>query len=107
VSHSIDHNGRPAGTGAMHPSGLHRLLHPLWFNPVHGLLVKAVAPRAGQRVIDAGAGTGALSERLVTSAWSPITPAGEQAARGRLFPQVMRFGVEGPWAAPRIRPETG
>ena len=99
MSHSLDHDGPAAGSGVMHPSGLHRLLHPLWFAPVHGALVKAVAPQARERVIDVGAGTGGLSRRLVTSGATVICLEPDQAsleqARQRLAGENFEF-VEAP-----------
>jgi 16S rRNA A1518/A1519 N6-dimethyltransferase RsmA/KsgA/DIM1 with predicted DNA glycosylase/AP lyase activity len=90
----------------MHPSGLHRLLHPLWFAPVHGVLVKAVAPRRGERVIDPGAGAGALSERLVSSAATVICLEPDhtslEQARRRLGGQNVEF-VERPSSTSRSR----
>ena len=50
--------------GVMHPHGFHRLLHPVWFKLVHGSLADVVAARDGERVVDVGGGTGALSDRL-------------------------------------------
>jgi len=55
------------GFGVMHPHGLHRALHPLWFTPVHAALTHALGARPGERVIDVGAGTGLLSRRLARS----------------------------------------
>jgi ubiquinone/menaquinone biosynthesis C-methylase UbiE len=51
----------------MHPHGLHRLGHRLWFAPVHAALVRAAGIGPGERVLDVGAGTGALSERLLAA----------------------------------------
>jgi hypothetical protein len=42
---------RPTVSGVMHPHGLHRLLHPLWFTPVHAALARAVAARPGERAL--------------------------------------------------------
>jgi ubiquinone/menaquinone biosynthesis C-methylase UbiE len=99
MSHSIDGHELAAGSGVMHPSGLHRLLHLLWFAPVHGALVKAVAPVTGERIIDAGAGTGTLSGRLVTSGATVICLEPDHAsleqARQRLAGQSVEF-VEAP-----------
>jgi demethylmenaquinone methyltransferase/2-methoxy-6-polyprenyl-1,4-benzoquinol methylase len=36
----------------------------LWFGPVHAALVRELRPGPGERVLDVGAGTGALAERL-------------------------------------------
>jgi len=54
-------------SGAMNPHGLHRLLHPLWFGPVHGVLARELGARPGERVLDVGAGTGGLARRIATS----------------------------------------
>lgn len=53
--------GRP---GVMDPHGLHKLGHRLWFGPVHAALIRELRPGPGQRVLDVGAGTGVLAERL-------------------------------------------
>ena len=83
------------GSGVMHPHGLHRLLHPVWFVPVHATLARLVAVRAGERVIDVGAGTGALSKRLVRSGATVIClepDAGSlAAARHRLEGEHVEF----------------
>jgi ubiquinone/menaquinone biosynthesis C-methylase UbiE len=52
------------GSGVMHPHGAHRIGHALWFSPVYAALVRAVHVGPGERVLDVGAGTGALSGRL-------------------------------------------
>jgi EmrB/QacA subfamily drug resistance transporter len=48
----------------MDPHGLHKLLHPLWFGLVHSALIRELRPRVGERVLDVGAGTGVLAERI-------------------------------------------
>src|SRR6516164_7094028 len=50
--------------GVMDPHGLHKLLHPVWFGLVHSALIRELRPRAGERVLDVGAGTGALAEKI-------------------------------------------
>ena len=88
-----------AGSGVMHPHGLHRLVHPVWFAPVHAALVRAVEVRPGERILDVGAGTGALSDRLVRSGSRVIClepdPASLAAARARLAGLEVEF-VEAP-----------
>lgn len=56
----------------MHPHGLHRLLHPLWFGPVHAAIVRAIDPSPGLRIIDVGAGTGRLSSLLTRAGASVV-----------------------------------
>ncbi len=85
MSHSVDHDRPATGSGVMHPSGLHRLLHPLWFAPVHTALAKAVAPRAGERVIDAG--------RLVLAEFRPAGPIQRPIRR---LAASQRVGAPGP-----------
>jgi EmrB/QacA subfamily drug resistance transporter len=48
----------------MDPHGPHKLLHPLWFGLVHSALIRELRPRAGERVLDVGAGTGVLATRI-------------------------------------------
>ena len=50
--------------GVMSPHGLHKAGHRLWFGPVHAALVRELRPGPGQRVLDVGAGTGVLAERV-------------------------------------------
>lgn len=54
----------PRPSGAMHPGGLHRLLHPVWFGPVHAALARQLRARPGERVLDVGAGTGRLAGKI-------------------------------------------
>jgi SAM-dependent methyltransferase len=90
---------RPASprkdSGVMHPHGLHRLLHPLWFTPVHAAVARAVAARPGERVMDVGAGTGILSRRLARSGATVIClepdAASLAAARHRLAGRDVEF----------------
>lgn len=63
----VSRGGPHGGTGVMDPHGLHRMLHPAWFRPVHGVMARAVAAGPGERVIDVGAGIGNLSRRLARS----------------------------------------
>jgi ubiquinone/menaquinone biosynthesis C-methylase UbiE len=51
----------------MDPHGLHRLLHPLWFGPVHTVLARELAARPEQRVLDVGSGTGGLARKIAES----------------------------------------
>lgn len=78
----------PMGDGVMDPHGLHRVLHPVWFRPVHAALARALDLRQGERVIDVGAGTGGLSLRLIGSGATVIClepdAASLAAARRRL-----------------------
>jgi len=61
---STTKRGPARPTGVMSPRGLHKLGHRLWFGPVHAGLVRELDPGPGQRVLDVGAGTGALAERV-------------------------------------------
>jgi ubiquinone/menaquinone biosynthesis C-methylase UbiE len=58
--------------GVMNPHGLHKIGHRLWFGPVHRALVRELRPGPGQRVLDVGAGTGALAERVSATGASVI-----------------------------------
>src|SRR6516162_11800785 len=60
---TVKPGGAPA-PGVMDPHGLHKLLHPVWFGLVHAALIRELRPRAGERVLDVGAGTGVLAERI-------------------------------------------
>jgi ubiquinone/menaquinone biosynthesis C-methylase UbiE len=51
----------------MNPRGLHRLLHALWFGPVHATLTRELGARPGERVLDVGSGTGGLARRIAAS----------------------------------------
>jgi len=86
-------------SGVMHPHGLHRLLHPVWFTPVHATLARALDARPGERVMDVGAGTGPLSERLARSGATVICLEPDAAslalARRRLAGRDVEF-VESP-----------
>jgi ubiquinone/menaquinone biosynthesis C-methylase UbiE len=57
-------SGTTRGPGVMDPHGLHKLGHRLWFAPVHAALVRALQAQPGQRILDVGAGAGALAERI-------------------------------------------
>jgi 2-polyprenyl-3-methyl-5-hydroxy-6-metoxy-1,4-benzoquinol methylase len=69
-----EHAGvNPLGTGVMHPHGLHRVLHPVWFTPVHRALARAVNAQPGESMLDVGAGSGLLSERVARMGASVIS----------------------------------
>ena len=82
-------------TGVMDPHGLHKLGHRLWFRPVHKALVRELQPGPGTRVLDVGAGTGALAERVSATGASVICvepDAGSlAAARRRLAGRGVQF----------------
>ena len=63
---TVKSGGVPA-PGVMDPHGLHKLLHPVWFGLVHSALIRELRPRSGERVLDVGAGTGVLAERISAS----------------------------------------
>jgi len=56
--------GTAQSPGAMDPHGLHKIGHRLWFGPVHAALVRELRPQPGERILDVGAGTGVLAERV-------------------------------------------
>ncbi len=64
---STGESGAVHDSGVMHPHGLHKLGHRLWFGPVHAALVRELRPVAEQRVLDVGAGTGVLAERIIAT----------------------------------------
>jgi ubiquinone/menaquinone biosynthesis C-methylase UbiE len=82
-------------TGVMDPHGLHRLGHRLWFGPVHAALVRELRPGPGERVLDVGAGTGVLAERVSATGATVICvepDAGSLAtAHRRLAGRVAEF----------------
>lgn len=91
--HGHDLHGEDSGV--MHPHGLHRLLHPLWFGPVHAAIVRAIDPSPGTRIIDVGAGTGRLSGLLARAGASVVClepdAASLEAARHSLAGRSIEF----------------
>lgn len=79
----------------LHPHGLHRLLHPAWFAPVHAAVARGVAVQPGERVLDVGAGTGGLSLRLARAGARVVClepdPPSVAAARDRLAGYDVEF----------------
>src|SRR6516162_9500531 len=56
--------GAALAPGVMNPHGLHKLLHRVWFGPVHAALIRELRPGPGERVLDVGAGPGVLAGRI-------------------------------------------
>jgi SAM-dependent methyltransferase len=83
------------GAGVMDPHGLHKLGHRLWFGPVHGALIRELRPRLGEQVLDVGAGTGVLAERISETGATVVCvepdPGSLAAARERLTGRSAEF----------------
>jgi EmrB/QacA subfamily drug resistance transporter len=79
----------------MDPRGLHKLLHPAWFGPVHATLIRELRPRPGERVLDVGAGTGVLAERISATGATVVCiepdAASMRAAKKRLSGRGAEF----------------
>jgi SAM-dependent methyltransferase len=86
---------RPADSnGVMHPHGLHRLLHPVWFRPVHTALVRAVALEPDEQVLDVGAGTGVLSLRLAATGANVICLEPDAASLGAAKRRLVDYDAQ-------------
>ncbi len=92
---STAEQGAAHGAGVMDPHGLHRLGHRLWFGPVHAALLRELRPGPGERVLDVGAGTGVLAERISATGATVVCvepDAGSlAAARERLDGRAAEF----------------
>ena len=81
-------SGATADPGVMDPHGPHKLGHRLWFGPIHAALVRELQPQPGQRILDVGAGTGVLAERIIRAGATVVCvepdPGSLSAARQRL-----------------------
>jgi SAM-dependent methyltransferase len=90
-----EHSGGTVGSGVMHPQGLHRLLHPVWFAPVHSATARALELQPNERVLDVGAGEGTLSVRLADLGAKVVCLEPDQAsldvARSRLAARDVEF----------------
>jgi SAM-dependent methyltransferase len=83
---------RPAG--AMNPHGLHRLLHPLWFGPVHATLTRELGAGPGERVLDVGSGTGGLAQRIAASGATVICVEPDAGSLAVARERLAGFDVE-------------
>jgi SAM-dependent methyltransferase len=78
----------------MDPHGLHKLLHPVWFGPVHAALIRELQPRPGERVLDVGAGTGVLAERISATGATVVCIEPEAASMGAAEKRLAGRGAE-------------
>src|SRR6516162_5282178 len=80
--------------GVMDPHGLHKLLHPVWFGLVHSALIRELRPRAGERVLDVGAGTGALAEKISATGAAVVCIEPDAASLGAAEKRLAGRGAE-------------